>query len=104
MDNKRLILVATLGFILILIYQAWEQQHAPPPPAASAPAKTAQPSDVPKAPDAPRTAQTQAAPATGALAHGERVEIVTDVFHASIDTQGGDLRDPRLRKHPVAIE
>lgn len=42
MDNPRLLLYIALSFILLMIWQAWEQQTAPPPaPVASTPAATA---------------------------------------------------------------
>ncbi len=105
MDNQRLILTVALGFILLMIWQAWDQQHAPPPAliVASTPA-TPGSADVPSAPNAPRTtAATKEAPNT-TLAQGERIDVVTDMVTAGIDTQGGDLRDLRLRQYPVAIE
>jgi len=102
MDNQRLFLTISLGLILLLIWQAWEQQHAPPSaaPAASisAPPRTG---EVPNAPEAQRA--TPANEAT-TLVQGERIDVVTDLFKAGIDTQGGDLRDLRLRRYPVAAD
>ena len=109
MDNQRLILFVALGLILLMIYQAWEQQTAPPPapPAASAPT-TAEPAtpgataEAPKVPEAPRAP----APAerTPGIARAERIQVSTDLFHASIDTAGGDLRELRLRRHPITVD
>jgi YidC/Oxa1 family membrane protein insertase len=110
MDNQRLILFVALGLILLMIYQAWEQQTAPPPaaPVASAPGavEPAAPgtgaAEVPKVPEAPSapTARERAP----VIARAERIEVTTDLFQATIDTAGGDLRELRLRKHPVAVE
>jgi YidC/Oxa1 family membrane protein insertase len=107
MDNPRLLLYIALAFIVFMLWQAWEQQHAPvaPPVAsspASAPAATSG-ADVPKVPQAPAAAPTASA-APSAPARGDRIEVVTDLFHASIDTAGGDLRELRLRQHPVAAD
>lgn len=39
-----------------------------------------------------------------AFASAERVEVVTDVIRAEIDTLGGDLRRVWLLKHPVSVD
>ncbi len=105
MDNQRLLLPVALGFILLLIWQAWDQQHTPPPAPTTASATAATPAaGVPNAPDAPRaSADTKNVTTPNALARGERIEVVTDLFQAGIDTDGGDLRELRLRKFPVAM-
>lgn len=106
MDNQRLVLFVALGLILLSIWQKWEEQHAPPPPpAAVSSASTNQSSDVPKvsaAPTAPTT--TTSAPSAASLERGERIEVTTDLFQVGIDTQGGDLRDLRLRQHPASAD
>lgn len=105
MDNQRLILTIALGFILILIWQAWEQQHAPQTAPTAQTATQPRSADVPNAPDLAKQ-QTQAATASspGALGQGQRIEIETDMFVAAVDTNGGDLRDLRLRKYPVSAD
>jgi YidC/Oxa1 family membrane protein insertase len=109
MDNPRLFLYVALGLILFMIWQAWEQQTAPPPAsaptAAPAGAQSAPAADVPKVPDAPSTPGASAgAPVATTLVRAERIDVITDLFQASIDTNGGDLRELRLRKHPVAAD
>src|SRR6185295_9605801 len=105
MDNKRLFLTISLAFILVLIWQAWDQQHPSAP--VSAPATTSAPAqprsgDVPSVPESARSepTKTPTAPAAAGFTHGERIEVVTDMVKAGIDTQGGDLRDLRLRHYP----
>ncbi len=91
MDNQRLILFIVLSFSLLLLWEAWQDKHAPAPPAPAVSATGEASVPVPTA--APRTASS--APSTE-LARGARVEIQTDVLHATIDANGGDLRGLQL--------
>jgi YidC/Oxa1 family membrane protein insertase len=122
MDNQRFLLVLALGLILFMIYQAWqdEQHRAAAPPAVTAPApgastkseqpappkQAAQPGEVPTVPAQERPApSTTVTPSEApALPAGTRVTVSTDVFEATIDAAGGDLRDLKLRKYPVSVE
>lgn len=108
MDNPRLLLYISLGFILLLLWQAWEQQNAPPAPvvtSAPATASGGNTPDVPRVPEAPGVPAAPAGtPTANVITRAERIEIVTDLFQGSIDTLGGDLRELRLRKHPVAAD
>jgi YidC/Oxa1 family membrane protein insertase len=104
MDNLRILLFVALGLILFMIYgewQAWERQKAPAPTPA-APSREA--ADVPSAPTVAAPAGSPAAPTESRIERGERIEVVTDVYEAVIDTQGGDLRQLRLRKYPVSAD
>jgi YidC/Oxa1 family membrane protein insertase len=106
MDNYRLVLFIALAFVLLLIWQAWERERMPaPPPAAHAPAQAPVPETaVPTAPALPtEAASTPSAPSL-AFPSGGRVEVVTDVVRAEIDTLGGDLRRLWLLKHPVSVD
>ena len=93
MDSQRTILFVALSVIILLLWQAWESERRPAP-------TTTQSTAVPVAPTAPVVA---AAPAA-ALESSERIEVSTDLLHAIIDTQGGDLRVLELRKYPVALD
>jgi YidC/Oxa1 family membrane protein insertase len=113
MDNPRLILYVALGLILLMIWQAWEQQSAPPPapvaataPTSAEPATQAASAEVPKVPETPQAASgaTGVSSGAGAVTRGDRIEVLTDFFQGSIDTSGGDLRELRLRKHPVTAD
>lgn len=95
MDNQRLILFIVFSFSLLLLWEAWQGQHAPPPAAptqASAPTPAATgvptPSQVLNAP--------AAAPVQASLAKGQRAVVETDVLRAEIDANGGDLRQMQL--------
>src|SRR5512139_157345 len=92
MDNQRLILFIVFSFSLLLLWEAWQDKHAPAPVApttASAPASTVPtPSQALSAP--------AAAPAQTAFAKGQRAVVETDVLRATIDANGGDLRELQL--------
>jgi len=105
MDNQRLFLFFGLALVLMLLWQAWEQENARPPDTTTVTATSAtQPGAAPDVPKAPAAA-TEAVPAPKAaevLSRGSRLEVRTDVIDAVIDTQGGDLRGLALRHFPVA--
>jgi YidC/Oxa1 family membrane protein insertase len=92
MDNQRLILFIVFSFSLLLLWETWQDKHAPPPAAptvASAPAASA------PTPTQALNAQT-AAPAQAGFATGARAVVETDVLRATIDANGGDLRQLEL--------
>src|SRR5581483_8153488 len=106
MDNQRLVLFFALAFILILLWQAWERENAPPisTPAPSAAQPPAADRSVPAAPDIATTPAPSANQAPETLAQGERIVVTTDLVRAEIDTHGGDLRRLFLLKYPVAAD
>ncbi|WP_277060615.1 membrane protein insertase YidC [Rivihabitans pingtungensis] len=96
MDSKRLILFIALSFGILLL---WQEFFAPPPKpaavaAANAPTTAAAPAPAPGA--APAVADA------GALAAGQTVHVKTDLFDATIDTTGGDLRGLTLSAYAAA--
>jgi YidC/Oxa1 family membrane protein insertase len=107
MDNQRLILFVALSAIIVMLWTAWEAEQRP---AAVAPAKT----EVPAAPATPssgksvagKTPTISAAPAVNVsgLQSARRINVTTDLVHAVIDTQGGDVRMLELLKHSVSID
>ena len=103
MDNYRLILFFSLAFVLMLIWQEWEKEHRPPTPVAAA-ASAQSDASVPSAPAASGVPAPAAEPKAGELGRGERIEVVTDLVRAEIDTQGGDLRSLWLLQHPVSVD
>ena len=104
MDNPRIILFFALALILLMLWQAWEQEHAPAPvPTAQRPPAGEVDTTVPTPPTTEPSAPSPA-PAADRLGRGERVEVITDLFRAEIDTQGGDLRGLHLLEHPVSVD
>ena len=111
MDNQRLFLFAILGFIVLMLWQSWQEQNRPAPVAPvagsqtrSAPAPSAD-KGLPGAPVANSgTTTPQAVAAAPTLSQGQRVLVRTDLVEALIDTRGGDIRVLKLLKHPVAAD
>jgi YidC/Oxa1 family membrane protein insertase len=107
MDTQRLILLFIFSFSLIMLWEAWDKEHRPKPP-ASAPASQGVPAPA-KAPAAPATPATPATasaptppaavPAADAKTRGETVRVTTDLLAADVDTLGGSLRRVELRRH-----
>ena len=93
MDNQRLILFVVFSFSLLMLWEAWQDKHAPAPVAPVATQGT------PAAGTVPAPSQTlnapAAAPAAG-FAKGARAVVETDVLRATIDANGGDLRQLEL--------
>ena len=106
MDNQRLFLFIALAMILMLLWQAWEQERrSTPAPTSAAPAPGRPPAEVPAAPSPDAAAPAAAVPTKpAALEHGRRIRAVTDTFEAEIDTYGGDLRAADLRQYPVSVD
>ena len=118
MDTRRIILFVIFSFSVLFLWQAWQQENAPPPPptAASAPAPGATPSAapakdlpvptaVPAVPGAPATAAGVPTPSGAPVVPGgEKVTITTDLYTAEIDTAGGVITLVSLDKHRDATD
>ena len=111
-DIRRTILWVVFGFSLVLLWDQWQIHNGqkatffPQPVTAQAPAATAAPAaaGVPTAsaaaPAAAGVAQvpgTPAAPATAAPR--DRIEVTTDVFKLTFDTEGGSLVRSEFSQH-----
>lgn len=93
MDNQRLILFIVFSFSLLLLWEAWQDNNAPTPIAPSA---TSTPStSAPTPSEALKATAPPAAPSTG-FGRGPRAVVETDVLRATIDGNGGDLRELQL--------
>jgi len=103
-DNQRFFLFIALSLVILLLWQAWEREHAPP--VVPNPATVER--DVPRTPTAPTSppagANRPGTSADGALETAGRIQVTTDVLRAQIDTLGGDLRALYLLKYPVKVE
>ncbi len=105
MDNPRVLLAIALSFLVLLIWQAWMEDYGPKPEPSEQATVTESPVVSESEEDLPIAPEDQ--PPTGAekdiavqLPAGQRVEVVTDVFRAVIDTRGGDLREVDLLHYP----
>jgi YidC/Oxa1 family membrane protein insertase len=105
MDTQRLILLFIFGFSVLMLWEAWQKEGRPKPPAVAQSAKQQEgipapqaPAQKPSASAAP--AERPAMPADGAAAaKGETVRVTTDLMVAEIDTLGGTLKRVELLKH-----
>ena len=115
MDNNRLILFVALAAVSFLLWDAWHRDYGPKPVTPTVTSQQTQapgaevPSagEVPSAPAASASSQDASLPQAktrSVLKHGQRITVVTDLFHAEIDSTGGDLRVVELRKYPVNVK
>lgn len=106
MDNKRIFLFAILSLLIVMLWTAWEAERRP----AGTPAPAVK-QEVPSTPSTPTSSATPAAPSkkgtpssnTAVIESGSRIQVTTDLIHAEIDTQGGDLRVTELLKHSISL-
>ncbi|HUM99031.1 MAG: membrane protein insertase YidC [Halothiobacillus sp. 20-53-49] len=109
MDNRRLILVVALGFVFILLWQAWtkDQQHAMQ--AAATQAQSMPTSAIPEQtlnlPNAlPNTLPNAATPntpvAANTAASASQIAVRTDVLSLKINPQGGVIDTADLLSYP----
>ncbi|HYY60524.1 MAG TPA: membrane protein insertase YidC [Burkholderiales bacterium] len=97
MDTQRLILLFIFGFSVLMLWEAWQREHQPKPPAHA---------EQRAAPKPPSAASAAPAPSQGAIGtpataaqKGESIVITTDLVIAEIDTLGGTLKRLELLKH-----
>jgi YidC/Oxa1 family membrane protein insertase len=101
MDTQRLILLFIFGFSVLMLWEAWDREHRPKPPAVQQGTPPAVPAPSPAPAKAPAVAPPpgQVAPSAPAEAAGEVVRITTDLVIADIDTRGGTLKRLELLRH-----
>jgi YidC/Oxa1 family membrane protein insertase len=115
MDNLRLILVVTLIFLSLMLYQSWQADYGvkPKPATTSSTVSPAQTSGQ-KSPDnaeLPTAQNTTELPnslnessTSRPLKTAGRLTVQTDVLRAELDLQGGDVRQINLLKYKVSPE
>ena len=112
-DIRRTILWVVFSMSLVLLWDAWNRHQgkpsmfAPPTPAvtATAPvAASAEASTPAAAVGATTSGKAADVPANGAATASEKLVLNTDLFLATIDTQGGTLSRLALKKHKVSAE
>jgi YidC/Oxa1 family membrane protein insertase len=116
MDNFRLILIVGVAFILIMIYQAWQEDYGPKPSSVTSTPTTeitntsklpAPDSELPDTKDLQTRSDMPEVPGTQVpklLKSDKRVYVETDVLKLEIDTKGGDIRVVDLPNYPVTRE
>lgn len=104
MQNARLFLFLALGFVLLLIWQQWQQDYGQPPAAVSdQPQTTAPSSEVPAPEGASADESAIAAPAEPQVA-GKLIHVRTDLLDVTIDTRGGEVVQARLPQLSVSVK
>jgi YidC/Oxa1 family membrane protein insertase len=116
MDNIRLILVITLSFILLMMYQAWQIDYGTRSPRSVGSSTTVTSDSATTSPpesELPNTPKQHVGPATSALPvttaqqwlpSESRISVETDLFKLKIDTKGGDVRQVELSDYPIEIK
>ncbi|MEW6765932.1 MAG: membrane protein insertase YidC [Pseudomonadota bacterium] len=108
MDSQRLLLIIAFSFVMLLMWQAWNEDQAAliqqQTAQTQAPASSQQ--DVPAAAtardDVPPSQDQVAAPPVAASAG--QVRVVTDVLDLVISTQGGVIQRADLLAYPVELD
>ena len=110
MENRRLVLIALLGVMLFMLYQAWQTEYGKGkqvaiPPSTAAAADAVVPDVTPANPAAgtsSTTAATSAADApTAADRSATRIHVKTDLLTVEIAADGGELRRVELNQFPL---
>lgn len=100
MDTRRLVLFVIFSMSILMLWDAWQRQHAP--------VEIAQQVATNNADTTPTTTTTSAVNSNVAVDNdyklqvGQRITVTTDLYKADIETTGGDLRRLELLKHRAA--
>ncbi|WBM70692.1 membrane protein insertase YidC [Buttiauxella sp. WJP83] len=92
MDSQRNLFLIALLFVSFMIWQAWEQDHAPKPQVQQTTQTTT---------TAAGNAANQGVPTSG---QGKIITVKTDVLELSINTRGGDVEQAQLLTYPKELK
>jgi YidC/Oxa1 family membrane protein insertase len=124
MGNPRIVLLAALGFIMMLMWQEWQKDYGPKPvqtatpqletvksipatgqvqePGATEELPSLSPSSsLNKMPVAGQQSNEPELPATATI---QIVEVLTDKLQVWINTRGGEISGVSLRAYPVELD
>ena len=114
MEQQRLFLFAILAGLSFMLYTQWQKDYGPKPVATVSQTTTTQSTtSAGSAPGeqempVPTSGNTQAPPTSKPVvkqeSHGQKIVVESDVYHAVIDSQGGDLQELDLKKYTVAVD
>ena len=93
MDTRRLILLLVFSFSLLMLWEAWQQEHHPQP-APQSPQTTeqgAQSGDVPNPSQPPSAIAVPQVAAAAEATPQEPIRVRTDFVEAEIDPNGGSI-------------
>jgi YidC/Oxa1 family membrane protein insertase len=95
MDTRRLVLFVIFSMSILMLWDAWQRQHAP-----IEVVQQVATSDGVTAPISNTASTVNAAVDTDyKLQLGQRISVTTDLYKADMETTGGDLRKLELLKH-----
>ncbi len=106
MDIKRLILFVVFSFSLLMLWENWQKETAPKTLDTVANAK----SDIANinAPIVPTTNKPAASQdikkVDSALVNGAQINVTTDLVHAVIDANGGDIRSLAILRYRDPVD
>ncbi len=106
MDNTRLILVFALGFVLLLLWQAWERDYGTVPTQQASVATEAASSEeaaVPQAPVPISAVEQKETPAASVSEKAPTIKVSTDLYQLEISTRGGDILNGLLQQYPTSV-
>ena len=107
MDNQRLILFAALSIVIMMLFSAWQEQHAPKQAPMTETAQQAE-SSVPSAAEMPPAvvAEPKAVPSQAPVAAvaGQHITVKTDLLDVEINTVGGEISRAALPAYPVSLK
>ncbi|MCG8383476.1 MAG: membrane protein insertase YidC [Gammaproteobacteria bacterium] len=112
MENQRLFLYASLGFVMLLLWQAWQADYAPRPSPQNQATTNQQPqvnntSKNDSTGDLPQVQVTQTPETTPETTEKKPIEthtpirVVTDTFKVLIQPKGGTLTSVKLQQYPA---
>lgn len=105
MDNIRLFLFIALAFVVLLIWQAWEEDYGarrvPAQPAATEKVTEKASGEIPAL---PQTGTTDHEKPEMQVASEPKVHVVTDVLDVEIGARGGDLLRVDLPAYPISVK
>ena len=115
MDIRRTVLWVVFSLSLLMLWDKWQQHNGKPPmlfpgtseqakPAGSGVTGNANSAALPSVAGTPSAAIGIDAANAAAALKGETISIVTDVFKADIDTQGGEIKRLELLKHKDTVD
>jgi len=93
MDTRRLVLFVIFSFSIMMLWDAWQRKEAP----IQAVEQTV--GSIPTASTDLTQKSKEIENGQFKLERGRRIKVITDLYQAEIDTNGGDLRHLSLNKH-----
>jgi YidC/Oxa1 family membrane protein insertase len=104
MDNARFVLIVFLVLLSMMLYQQWQIDYGPKPPATAGESglPAAKPPTAEAGSDVPAAAGGVPAEARAIPESHQRIAVATDVVRLEIDTKGGDIRLLDLLDYPAS--